>query len=66
MRSLFLVSEEIFWKRNVKKRVKRMSYRSFQQATIIIKKSIQAMNSGQMNKAYKYLQRAVDLSQMIR
>ncbi|MBX8944740.1 MULTISPECIES: tetratricopeptide repeat protein [Lysinibacillus] len=26
------------------------------------KKSIQAMNSGQMNKAYKYLQRAVDLS----
>lgn len=26
------------------------------------KKSIQAMNSGQMDKAYKYLQRAVDLS----
>lgn len=26
------------------------------------KKSIHAMNSGQMNKAYKYLQRAVDLS----
>ena len=62
MRSLFLVSEEILLE---KKRIKdnQTNIVSFiPNGDYYYKKSIQAMNSGQMDKAYKYLKRAADLS----